>query len=152
MTSMVRNSILINHSSNLNVCYKTIGGIECLYFDQTGYVNLETISAAQKELKGFEILKSDEKPIVVIDCLKVTDYDCQVRNLVQDILLEAKDKIGRIWVITSSLEIHAAMEILSFFTSKDIKVVSSKEQLNHNLQISQTFKKQVLSESQSKAS
>ena len=118
-------------TSSLDVYHKNIASKECLFFKYTGFVSIDTIQSIYTELKGINLASKDHN--VVVDCSEVTDYDCESRNLLQDILQEAKEKIKCLWVVTESLTIHAALEILSFFTLTEIKVVKNLYQLEKRL-------------------
>ncbi len=120
-------------TASLEVYNKILANKNCLYFEYDGFVSIEAIKSVKERLEYESITDSKEKHTVVIDCLKVTDYDCQSRNLLQDILVATKDSINSLWVITESLTIHAALEILSFFADVEIKVVRDVQQLEKRL-------------------
>ena len=128
-------NVAINgNTAELEVSSRVMKGRNCLFLNLKGFITEETIRLAYAELKSEKI--KNHQYTVVVDCTEVTNYDCDSRNLLQDILIESKENIESLWVITNSMIIHAAIEIMSFFTATDIKVVANVSQLDRRLMAS----------------
>lgn len=73
--------------------------------------------------------KPGERIVHIWDCLAMKDYDQQARTLWSETCKELGDQIGTIWVITNSLLIKMGATVISVFTSLNIKVVSSEDDI-----------------------
>ena len=114
-------------NTNPKIVWKTINGVECLYFEFKGiFKELEALNA-------IEIWKSQvegkENFILVWQCLEMENYEAKARIAWQNSIKKFGKKISAIWLITDSVRIQAGAEIISFFTYFNIHTVSSMKEL-----------------------
>ena len=74
--------------------------------------------------------KKDEKIVIIWQCLEMEGYEAMARTTWQTAIKKLKSNIEAIWLITNSRVIKAGASIMSFFTSYDIKVVKSEQEIN----------------------
>jgi hypothetical protein len=108
--------------------WETICGIDCLYFKFIGNLSHGDASAAVNEWQNSMEYKN-QKIHIVWDCLEMTGYEPMARNVWQKAIREMKGKISDIWLITHSSLIKAGAALMTIFTSYEIRVVRSREEI-----------------------
>lgn len=73
--------------------------------------------------------KPQERIVHIWDCLQMKDYEQQARTMWSEACKDLKDQIDVIWVITNSLIIKMGATVISVFTSLNIKVVKSENDI-----------------------
>ncbi len=104
----------------------------CLKFTFKGNFNKEDAKVAVEEWKRLFAFIKDELVIIIRDCSEMKAYDSMARTIWQKAIKEFKKQIDSIWLITESRMIKAGGMILYTFTSCNIKVVRSQDQIIFN--------------------
>jgi len=101
----------------------------CLKFTFVGMlVEQDAIIAIEKWKEAFQS-KRGEEIVVVWQCLKMKGYDTESRVLWQEALKEMKSQIASIWLVTNSNFIKIGANVMSVFTSLNIRIVSSESEI-----------------------
>ena len=105
------------------------GDQPCLKFTFGSELRLEDATAAIDEWrKAFDQLSGH--PIVLIwDARELTDYDSAARKAWQKTMKELRNQIDTIWLITQSNIVTMGATVMSIFSSLDIKVVRSEDEI-----------------------
>ena len=72
---------------------------------------------------------SMERIVIVWDCLKMTGYDHEARNLWQHAMNRLKNRIDCIWLITHSAVIKIGARVLSVMSGFRILIVSHEDEI-----------------------
>jgi len=104
-------------------------GRNCLKFTFSGILEEQDARHAITRWKHEFRSKPDEKFILIWECLNMKGYDSQSRIAWQNALKEMKSQIDTIWLIASLKLIKVGAQIMSVFTSLNIKVVDSEDQI-----------------------
>jgi endo-beta-N-acetylglucosaminidase D len=117
-----------NENPKIEWCQKL--GISYLKFTFKGKLKESDALKAIKKWKEAFNTKSGEKIVLVWDCLEMENYDTNSRIEWQNALKEMKNQIDSIWLITNSVLIKVGARVMSLFTSLEIKIVSSENEIN----------------------
>lgn len=109
--------------------WSSVSNQPCLKFTFRGMFSNEHAEEAVQEWKQMIESNSDNKIVLVWDCLEMSGYDTEARNLWQETLKELKHRIHTIWLITNSKLIKMGAMVVSVFTSFEIKTVSSEAEI-----------------------
>lgn len=104
-------------------------GKDCLKFTFQESFGAEDAKAGIQEWREALKTKPGERIVHIWDCLAMKDYDQQARTLWSETCKELGDQIGTIWVLTNSLLIKMGATVISVFTSLNIKVVHSEDDI-----------------------
>lgn len=126
---VMNNNVLFKSSFNPDVRLLDLYGKNCIYFQYNGIFRLKDAEVALDRTTSYLKENNEHKKLVVWNCLGIKDYETAARTMCQDAVKEYQDTIDTIYVIANSPIIFAAVEIISFFTSLPITVVSSFEKL-----------------------
>lgn len=126
---LMKKNVLYTSSFNPDVRLLDVYGKNCIYFQYNGVFRLKDAEIALNRITNYLKENKTHKKLVVWNCLGIKDYETAARTMCQDAVKEYKDTIDSIFVIANSPIIYAAVEIISFFTSLPITVVSSFEAL-----------------------
>jgi len=108
---------------------KEMNGKECIYFTFKGIFTSDDAENAIKDWKTLIGSKKTKQVTLIWECLEMKNYEIGARTAWQKAIKDLKNEIDMIWLITDSIVIQAGAEIISFFTSYDIRIVGSKEEL-----------------------
>jgi len=89
----------------------------------------EAADAIDKWRKNFG--KSNEKFVLIWNCLKMNGYDSDARNLWQHAIKDMKGQIECIWLITDSTMIRMGASVMALFASFKIQTVTSEEEIKY---------------------
>lgn len=128
----MKNNVLYKSSFNPDVRIIDIFGKDCIYFQYKGIFRLKDAEVALNRTVNYLKQNKDRKNLVVWNCLEIEDYETAARTMCQDAIKEYQNTIDEVYVIAKSPIIFAAVEIISFFTSIKIKIVSSFEKLEED--------------------
>ena len=73
--------------------------------------------------------RPDDKITIVWECLNMTGYETQARIQWQETLKELQPQIKDIWLISDSNLIKTGARVMSVFTSLNIHIVDSEEDI-----------------------
>ena len=104
-------------------------GKSCLKFTFQGSFKEQDAQAAIAKWREALATKPGERIIHIWDCLAMKDYEQQARTMWSETCKDLKDQIDVIWVVTNSLLIKMGATVISVFTSMNIRVVSSEEDI-----------------------
>ena len=119
-------SAIIN--PKIEVC--KIENNNCLRFSFKGSLEEEDAKNAIIEWKRVFKSNDGEKFILVWDCNQMTGYNPGARIIWQNALIDFKDQITGIWVVSKSTMIRSAAMIISMITKYDIKVVRNESKIS----------------------
>ena len=124
----------MNQSEDMKTINPTISeciksGKPCLKFLFKGLLQEKDALLAIEEWKAYFQSKPMEKIVLIWECQEMKGYDTASRTAWQNTLNELKPQIENIWLITTSKLIKLGAQIMSVFTSLNIKVVESEEQI-----------------------
>ena len=106
-----------------------LSGKKCLRFIFNGYLLLnEAKNGIVLWRKAFRA-SPDAKFIIIWDCLKMTGYDKQARQIWQLALGEFKNQIEAIWVISNSKIYQIAAALMGVMMPFKIRTVTSDEKI-----------------------
>lgn len=106
--------------------WRELDGKRIIYFEFTGIFTLEAAEKAMSRV-GKLLFENEEKSSMVWNCLSMRNYQEEARTLCYNMIVQQRSFIDKIYVVTDSPVIMAATEIVSFFSSNDIKLVNSIE-------------------------
>lgn len=104
-------------------------GKSCLKFTFQGSFGEQDAKTAIAKWRQELATRPGERIIHIWDCLAMKDYEQQARAMWSETCKELKDQIDVIWVVTNSLLIKMGATVISVFTSLNIRVVSSEEDI-----------------------
>lgn len=117
-------------NDNPQIGWCQINNLECLKFTFKGRLTEEDALKAISRWKEMFNSMKDQKIILVWNCIDMTGYEPMARMSWQRTIKELKDQIERIWLITDSAVIKAGANLISIFTSFEIKVVKSEDKIS----------------------
>lgn len=88
--------------------------------------------SATEAVKKWQAIFNDypnQKFTLVWDCSKMQNYRAGARKIWQQTLVELKDQIDRVYVISPSATIKAGVYLMNSFTSYNFKIISSLRDL-----------------------
>lgn len=105
------------------------------YLKFTFYSKLKKYEAAEaiKIWDEYFWKNSDQKIIIIWQCLKITGYEKGAREIWQKALKKMSDRIEEIWVITNSSVIRMGASLISLFVEYPIKIVSTENEIYENI-------------------
>ncbi len=105
------------------------------YLKFTFYSKLKKDEAAEaiKIWDEYFWKNSDQKIIIIWQCLKITGYEKGAREIWQKALKKMSDRIEEIWVITNSSVIRMGASLISLFVEYPIKIVSTENEIYENI-------------------
>lgn len=106
-------------------------GRRCIYVHFKGYLTVEIAEEIVSESVRLAKEDSDEKITVVWNCLEMENYEAKAREVCEKGITENAHLMDRIYVLTTSIVIQAAAEIIKFFTPLPFKALSSFERLEN---------------------
>ena len=115
--------------SNPKIEWAQKSGKNCLKFTFQESFGEQDAESAIREWRETLATKPQERIVHIWDCLAMKDYDQQARAMWSETCKELKDQIDTIWVITNSLLIKMGATVISVFTSLNIRVVSSEDDI-----------------------
>lgn len=121
------------NQDNPDIQWKTIKNKEHLYFTFDGTLTLNDATLATKKWTDIFKTKINGKITIVWNCLKMSGYEPMARSVWQKKMKELKNQIDIIWLITDSSIVKAGANIMSVFTSYEIKTVKSEDEIKVNL-------------------
>lgn len=133
--SPVMKNVFLKTKYNPDIRWIDFEGKECFYFYFNGIFKEKDAILALERGTDLILSKPKRKNTLICNFLDVSDYETEARSLLQNVVNKNRDYIGDVYVITESPIIFAAVEIISFFTSKNIKVVCSVEKLQDKLNV-----------------
>ena len=133
MISIMMSAPFIRMISDLDVQKKKIFDRECIYLKFSGIFKKKNAQMALNKSEELMLQEPNKKFTLVWNCINMTDCDSDAQNLLQRALLKSKDNVDCLCVITNSLTIHAATEMIAFFSSTKIRVVRTLEELEGKL-------------------
>ena len=105
------------------------GGKSCLKFTfQESFVANDAESAITEWRDALKT-KPGERIVHIWDCLAMKDYEQQARTAWSEACKEFSGQIDRIWVVTNSLLIKMGATVISVFSSLNISVVKSEDDI-----------------------
>lgn len=104
-------------------------GKSCLKFTFQGSFGTQDAQTAIVKWREMLASKPGERVVHIWDCLAMKDYEQQARTMWSETCKDLKDQIDIIWVVTGSLLIKMGATVISVFTSMNIKVVSSENDI-----------------------
>lgn len=123
---------MLKKKYNPHIHWKSFSDIECLYFTFNDILReKEALIAIERWNKLSE--ERDSGLVLIWDCQKMKNYESKARIAWQNNLKTNKDKIDAIWIVTKSIAIQAGADIISYFTSFKLNVVSSTDELMKSL-------------------
>ena len=115
-------------SGNPFIERKQIGNSNYLYFTFKGTFRRKEAEVAIEQWKEiFE--KETGNPALVWNCLEMKDYEPMARIAWQKAIKELKSQIDVIWLITNSPLIKSGAKLMSMFTSYNMRVAKSEEDI-----------------------
>jgi len=115
--------------ANPEIKWKTIAGREFLCFEFKGsFLEAEARVAVNVWRKEFAS-KPGQKIDIVWHCLEMKTYDSESRRLWQDAIMEMKNQMGDIWLVTRSPFIKIGGNFISMFTRFNVITVSSEDEI-----------------------
>ena len=108
--------------------YKKINEIECVYFTFKNKFTEQNATDAVKSWNGF-LSDKDKKYTYVWNCKEMSGYDPMARVYWQKAIKAYKNQIDKIWLISDSKIIITGANLLSVFTSIDIKAIKSEQDI-----------------------
>ena len=118
---------MITENPKVECCQKS--GRNCLKFTFSGVLEEYNAKAAITKWKHEFRSKPDEKFTLIWECLDMKGYDSPSRIAWQNAMKELKPQIDTIWLIATLKLIKVGAQIMSVFTSINVKVVESEEQI-----------------------
>lgn len=120
---------------NPRIVWKEVNNKKILYFSFKGLLMVEDAERAIEKWNESieEYTNENTKVILVWDCMHMKNYEAKARVAWQNNLKRNKEIIDQIWLITNSVAIQAGAEIISYFTSFNIKTIKSYAELEHKL-------------------
>lgn len=115
--------------SNPKIEWTEKGGKTCLKFIFQESFGTEDAKTAVQQWRDTLKQKPGERIVHIWDCLAMKDYEQQARTLWSETCKELGNQIDTIWVVTNSLLIKMGATVISVFTSLNIKVVSSEDDI-----------------------
>lgn len=77
--------------------------------------------------------RSEEVISLVWEASEMKSYESKARKFWQEAMREMRDRIGTVWLVTGSSIIRMGASVMSLFSSIDIKVVSSQDEIGKRL-------------------
>lgn len=133
MTISLENRPTLESFNTIDVFEKALTDRACIFLKCTGVLTKSNAQVAVLKMKSLMHYEPDQKAIIIWNCMGLHSYNEDAIKLLQDFLSESKESIEGLWVITESLEVHAAVEIISFFSATKIRVVNSITQLENKI-------------------
>ena len=115
--------------SNPKIEWMEKSGKTCLKFTFQESFGAEDAESAIREWREALATKPQERVVHIWDCLAMKDYEQSARTMWSETCKELKDQIDTIWVITNSLLIKMGATVISVFTSLNIRVVRSENDI-----------------------
>jgi hypothetical protein len=104
---------------------------KCLQLAIHGYLSekiaLEVTSKWKEEI--MLNLKTDDKAVIVCNCLKMTGYDSNARKIWQQTISDLKSQIGYLWIITDNKLFRTAAMTMGLLTKFKIRTASSESEI-----------------------
>lgn len=116
--------------ANPEIKWKKTRGNDCLCFTFNGTLTKDDAEVATEEWRELFESRKNEKILLVWQCLEMKGYEPMARKVWQDATKEFKNQIDEIWLISNSIIIQAGAKIMSLFTSYDIRVAKSEEEIS----------------------
>lgn len=104
-------------------------GRRCIYVEFEGHVTEEIINNVVEHSVKLAKEDSDEKITVVWNCIDLKSYDTEAREACERGITNNSHLMDRIYVVSTSLTVLAAAEIIKYFTPLPLTAVSSFEKL-----------------------
>jgi len=104
-------------------------GKEYLKLTFSGTISKLECKEACEEWKRASDLNPEKKYHILINALKMEDYEPMARITFQNTVKELKNKIEKIWLVTDSKLISTGASVISLFTSLSIKSVHSEDEV-----------------------
>ncbi|GAB4338948.1 MAG: hypothetical protein Kow0089_11330 [Desulfobulbaceae bacterium] len=105
------------------------GGRDCLKFTFQGSFRQQDAQPAIDKWREALASRPGERVVHIWDCLDMKDYEQEARTLWSEACKDLKDRIDVIWVVTRSMLIKMGATVISVFTSLNIKVVRSENDI-----------------------
>ena len=115
--------------SNPKIEWIQKSGKTCLKFTFQESFGAQDAQSAVEQWREALKTKPGERIIHIWDCLGMKDYEQQARTMWSETCKELGDQIDTIWVVTTSLLIKMGATVISVFTSLNIRVVSSEDDI-----------------------
>lgn len=104
-------------------------GRRCIYVEFEGHVTEDIVESVVERSVKLAKEDSDERITVVWNCLELESYDTEAREACEREITKNSYLMDRIYVISTSLTVLAAAEIIKYFTPLPLTAVSSFEKL-----------------------
>jgi len=114
---------------NLNIDWIEKSGKPCLKFTFGQNLTEKDAGEAIVEWRKAFQSKMGQAIVLIWDCREMKGYESAARVNWQSALKEMKSQIDTIWLITESNFIKMGASVMSMFSSLEIKVVSSEDEI-----------------------
>jgi len=104
-------------------------GEPCLKFTFNGRLLEEDAIVAIEKWRNAFTARQGEKINIIWNCLNMSGYDSGARRKWQEALKEMKDQIKSIWLVSTSPIIKTGALVMRVFTSLDIQMVESEDEI-----------------------
>lgn len=111
--------------------WREFNGKKVIYFEFTGVFTLEIAEQALNRVAKL-LFEHEDKSSMVWNCLSMRNYQEEARALCSQMIIEQREFVDKIYVITDSPVIMAATEIVSFFSENNIKLVNSLDKFKED--------------------
>lgn len=101
----------------------------CLRFTFKGTLTKEDAERASEEWKNIFSRENINDVIIVWHCIEMKGYEPMARSIWQNTLKELKNQIKCIWLVTDSSIIKTGALIISTFTSYNIRIAKSEDNI-----------------------
>jgi hypothetical protein len=95
----------------------------------SGHLDENSAISLAESLKVKMASVNNNKMSIIWNCETMTGYEPRARYVIQNIIKELKNNINRNYIITTNKIIQSGAMILSIFTSFDMKVVKSEDEI-----------------------
>ena len=117
------------NNENPRIEWSQISGKECLRFIFGERLTVKEAEVAISEWRKAFQSRIDKSIILIWDCNKMKEYDSDARVKWTEALKEMKSQIDSIWLISESQIIRMGASVMGFFTSLEIKAISSEAEI-----------------------
>lgn len=112
---------------NPYIQWKKINDKKIIYFKFEGYFTKSAAETSLNRIAKLVFAEGGRTSPIVWNCLKMKNYEEEARNMCQQMIIENRESIGELYLISDSTVLMAAAEIISFFTENNIKLLTSEE-------------------------
>lgn len=137
---------MLNHSNHtllsspsVDISFNPKYGKRCLHFSFKGKFSKEASFLCSKAWSEEFDKNPDKQYVHIWDCEQMTDFDFDAKDVWLEMLFKYKYQIESVWLASNSLFIRGAARVMSKFSSLNLKIYRSIEEIESKSKVSETI-------------